>query len=190
MGTTTARDAVVSPAPVPRRAFVATVGGGVLGLATALPIFGGSAASAAPAEPVVVSAKLADWSLTVVRSSVALDLTADALSRFEVTTRVVRRAGTAAASYSGVALVDLFAAVGAGSGARALVLSSALTGEQTVTSVLTPFEVRSRALVATTLNGRALSADEGAPARLITARSATGNAFASSGRVLRIDVLG
>jgi hypothetical protein len=175
-------------APVSRRTFVSTVGNGVIGLAMTLPILGKTVQSETAST--VGSAASVDRILTVVRGNVTLELTADVLSRFPSVTRLVGRSGRAT-SYSGVALSDLFAAVGADGSARARVLSHGPAHDPVVATALPPFTTAGQtALVATAINGRALDAGEGGPACLIVTPFATGTGAGPLGRLLRVEVLG
>lgn len=195
-------DALVSPSPVSRRTFVLTVAAGVFGLGVIAGIKSGADArsvsslrlnrdAAAGIEPITNAGALAAWSLSVVRGPVELELTADVLSRFESTTRIFRQVGSARGIYGGVELNDLLAAVGAGTGVGARVVSCVPNGGREISTVLMPSDTAGgMSLIATTCNGRALTAAEGGPARLVYFRQQLNSIIAPLGRVKRIEVLG
>ena len=122
--------------------------------------------------------------LSIVRGSVSLVLAGDVLDRFDVAERIVRQANGSARRFSGVALVDLLSAVGAGIGVRVRVTSTTTVGSSII--ILTPAQASApSSLVATKINGRPLTTASGAPACLIS-----GTSPAATGRLVRMEVLG
>ena len=191
-------EALTSSAPVSRRTFATTVAGGGAALAavasleklagSGIPWFGRASVvslSTGGHPAAMPSAAISSaGTLSIVRGSVSVVLPSDVLDRFAVVERVVGQGNGSAQRFTGVALIDLLSAVGAGTGVRVRVTSATTVGSSTV--ILTPAQASApSSLVATRINGRLLTTASGAPARLIS-----GTSPAATGRLVRMEVLG
>lgn len=186
------REALTSSAPVSRRAFATTVGAGGLALAAvaAIETLGSThpfslVGSKTAVAPTAGQPGSPTWNLLVTRGGVSLDVTSEALDRFAAVVRSVSTPGHGSVRFGGILLSDLMSAVGGAPGARIRAVSVS-SGARFSSRVLNIAESSaSSTLIATTVDGRALTPSTGAPARLVTSTSPH-----DPGRLVSIEVLG